>query len=196
MELVSAWIAHYGYLGLFTLLMLGIVGLPIPDETLLTFSGYLVYAKEFSMHLTILTAFAGSICGISISYFLGKSIGFYLLKKYGKYVLITPEKIDSVHRWFLRRGKWALTIGYFIPGVRHLTAYTAGATKLETREFMIYAYSGGLIWSLTFIFIGYSFGKHWRGAIERFQENVLIGTIIVVVLLVAVWFVKNKVVKV
>jgi membrane protein DedA with SNARE-associated domain len=196
MEIIYSWITHYGYFGLFSLLMLGIVGLPIPDETLLTFSGYLIYAKKFSMPFTILSAFLGSVCGITISYMLGRSIGLFLLRKYGRYIFITPEKLDLVHHWFLRKGKWALAIGYFIPGVRHLTAYTAGATKLELREFMMFAYSGGLIWSLTFIFLGYSFGRHWRVAIDRFQENILIGSIVILVLLIAGWFVKKKFVKI
>jgi membrane protein DedA with SNARE-associated domain len=43
MSTIVYWIAHYGYLALFGLLMLGIVGLPVPDETLLTFAGYLVF---------------------------------------------------------------------------------------------------------------------------------------------------------
>jgi membrane protein DedA with SNARE-associated domain len=196
MELISSWIAHYGYFGLFSLLMLGIIGLPVPDETLLTFSGYLVYAKKFSIYSTMLSAFLGSVCGITISYLLGRSIGLFLLRKYGRYLFITPEKLDSVHRWFLKRGKWALVIGYFIPGIRHLTAYTAGATKLEVREFMLYAYTGGLIWSLTFILLGYSFGKHWHTAINRFQENVLIGSIVVLIILIIGWFVRKRFEKV
>ena len=195
MEFISHWIAHYGYFGLFSLLMLGIIGLPIPDETLLTFSGFLVHVHKFSLYPTIFTAFMGSICGITISYLLGRSIGLFLLRKYGKYFFITPEKLDSVHHWFLKRGKWSLMIGYFIPGVRHLTAYTAGATKLELPQFMTFAYSGGLIWSLTFIFLGYSLGKHWEAAINRLQQNVLIGTLILAAIVLIGWYLKKKFVK-
>ncbi len=195
MEIIAHWISHYGYFGLFSLLMLGIIGLPIPDETLLTFSGFLVHIHKFSLYPTILTAFLGSVTGITISYFLGRSIGLYLLRKYGKYLLITPEKLDAVHQWFLKRGKWSLVIGYFIPGVRHLTAYTAGATKLELPKFMTYAYAGGFIWSLTFIFLGYSLGKHWQSAINRLQDNVLIGTIVLFAVLVLGWYMRKRIVK-
>ena len=54
--------------GDFFLLVLGIVGLPVPDETLLTFSGYLVYQGHLSLPLTFLSGFAGSACGITLSY--------------------------------------------------------------------------------------------------------------------------------
>ena len=42
MSHVFAWIAQYGYGAIFVLLMLGVVGLPVPDETLLVYCGYLI----------------------------------------------------------------------------------------------------------------------------------------------------------
>jgi membrane protein DedA with SNARE-associated domain len=45
MEITPYWIRHYGYWGIFSSLLLGIVGVPIPDEWLLTFAGYLVYKE-------------------------------------------------------------------------------------------------------------------------------------------------------
>ncbi len=68
-------IIDYGYPGLFVLLMLGIVGLPVPDETLLAFAGYLVFQGKLSPVPTLLASFLGSACGISLSYFLGASPG-------------------------------------------------------------------------------------------------------------------------
>src|SRR5262249_10845952 len=57
------WVSQFGYPALFSLLMLGIVGLPIPDETLLTFAGYLVFKNELNLIPTLATAFLGSSCG-------------------------------------------------------------------------------------------------------------------------------------
>src|SRR5260370_16420295 len=79
---VLAWIAQYGYLAIFSLLVLGIVGLPVPDETLLTFSGYLVYQGHLSLPLAFLSAFAGSACGITLSYILGRTFGLKLIHRY------------------------------------------------------------------------------------------------------------------
>ena len=71
METLSQWVFHYGYAGIFFLLVLGIVGLPIPDETLLTFAGYLVFRNHLKLTPVYAAAFLGSICGITISYGLG-----------------------------------------------------------------------------------------------------------------------------
>ncbi|HTY37004.1 MAG TPA: VTT domain-containing protein, partial [Bacteroidota bacterium] len=67
-----------------------------------------------------------------------------------------------VNRWFDKIGKWTLTIGYFIPGVRHFTALIAGASQLQYPSFALFAYSGGFVWSLTFITLGYYLGETWR----------------------------------
>ncbi|MDH3505101.1 MAG: hypothetical protein OEM58_11325 [Nitrospirota bacterium] len=71
MESAFSWISEYGYWAFFSLLMLGILGLPIPDETLLMFAGYLVSQGKLTFQPTMATAFLGSVCGISLSYFLG-----------------------------------------------------------------------------------------------------------------------------
>src|ERR1022692_4940960 len=65
---VLAWIAQYGYLAIFSLLVLGIVGLPVPDETLLTFTGYLVFQGHLALPLAFLSGWAGSACGITLSW--------------------------------------------------------------------------------------------------------------------------------
>jgi membrane protein DedA with SNARE-associated domain len=75
MDALLNWIPEYGYPALFLLLMLGIVGLPIPDETLLTFSGYLIFKNQLLWMPTMATAFFGSICGITISYLIGRRLG-------------------------------------------------------------------------------------------------------------------------
>ena len=105
METVLHLISQYGQIAVFCLLVLGIVGLPVPDETLLTFSGYLVYKGHFHYLPTVLVAFAGSVCGITISYLIGRTGGIYLVHKYGRYVHLTSERLDSVHRWFERMGR-------------------------------------------------------------------------------------------
>lgn len=69
------WIERYGYLALFALLMLGIIDLPVPDETLLVFAGYLSFKGELGPEATLATAFLGSTCGISASYAIGRFLG-------------------------------------------------------------------------------------------------------------------------
>src|SRR5215831_324939 len=111
-ETAFEWILQHGYTGIFSLLVLGIVGLPVPDEVLLTFSGYLVFRRTLVFVPTFLSAFLGSSCGITVSYMLGRVLDTYVLIKYGRYFHLTQERLTQVHTWFERRGRWTLLIGY------------------------------------------------------------------------------------
>jgi membrane protein DedA with SNARE-associated domain len=184
---VLAWITQYGYVAIFTLLVFGIVGLPVPDETLLTFTGYLVFKGHLSLPLAFAAALGGSLCGITISYILGRTFGIKLIHRYGKYLRITEHHIDRAHAWFARVGHWGLTFSYFVPGLRHLSAYAAGISQVEGRQFALYAYSGGVVWVATFLTLGYLLGDRWQ-VVERNIEHYFAGITVALVILVAVYF--------
>jgi membrane protein DedA with SNARE-associated domain len=160
-ETLQHWIDLYGYAALYFGLVFGIVGLPVPDESLLALFGYLVSTGRFHFVLTYVVASTGSLTGITVSYWIGRSGGYRLIHKYGPRFHLTEERLDRVHKWFDRIGKWALMVGYFIPGVRHFTALVAGASNVRYPIFAAFAYAGGLVWSLTFITLGFYLGESW-----------------------------------
>lgn len=190
METLHHIILQYGYAGIFGLLMLGIIGLPVPDETLLAFCGYLAHKGELHPVLVVLAAFLGSCSGISVSYLIGRVPGFALLKKYGKYLHLTEERIERVHLWFRKIGRWLLVVGYFIPGFRHLSAIVAGTSKLTYLEFAPFAYAGALLWSTTFVAFGYFFGKEWDHMSDRARHILLIVAGILLALGIAWWLIR------
>src|SRR5258707_15427034 len=172
-EQVLGWITNYGYLAIFSLLVLGIVGLPVPDETLLTLTGVLVHSGHLSLPLAFLAAFSGSACGITISYVLGRTFGLKLIHRYGKYLGIKADHVEKAHVWFRRAGHWSLTFGYFIPGVRHFTAYAVGMSDLEAPQFMLFAYSGAALWASSFIALGYFLGERWESVVNNIHQYLL-----------------------
>lgn len=174
MNSYEEWLTRYGYAGIFLGLVLGIVGLPIPDETLLTLSGYLAFRGDFRLLPTCAVGFFGSACGITISYLLGRVVGLRLDGKLGRWLHLDRKALERVHAWFARGGKWLLLVGYFIPGVRHFTAIVAGSSKLEVPVFALFAYTGALLWSLTFISIGYRFGGEWNRVFHAISDHRLL----------------------
>ena len=112
---LSLWIMHYGSFALLVLLALGIFALPIPDESLLVFAGALIAKDKLSVVPTIMAAYLGAMCGITLSYLVGRIAGIYLIKKYGYWLRITDEKMQRVACTGLNIGKWTLLFGYFYP---------------------------------------------------------------------------------
>lgn len=188
---VLHWITQYGYFAIFSLLVFGIVGLPVPDETLLTFTGYLVFKGHLLLPLAFLSAFGGSACGITLSYVLGRTFGLKLIHRYGRYVRITEEHVNKAHAWFVRVGHWGLTFGYFIPGVRHLTAYAAGMSAVEAPQFCLFAYSGAVLWAASFISLGYFLGERWQ-AVQKNIDHYLVGVTIALVIAAVAYLVWWK----
>jgi membrane protein DedA with SNARE-associated domain len=174
MELITQWVAHYGYAAIFSLLVLGIVGLPVPDEWLLALAGYMVFKDHLLLVPALACAWLGSVCGITISYGIGRSMGLYALHHYGRFFRITPEGVEKTRASYDRYGMWVLFFGYFIPGVRHFTAIVAGTLRIRFRHFSLFAYSGALIWSSVFIGIGYLFGDHWTEVLKQIHRHLVI----------------------
>src|SRR2546427_12857429 len=160
-QAVVQWVTDYGYFGIFFLLIFGIIGLPVPDEWLLVISGYLAFKNVLGFFPTLAVAVLGSAGGLTMSYVLGRTSSGYLLRRYGRWLSIDEEKIRRTQHWFQNLGRWVLVIGPFIPGVRNLMGYIAGATKLRIHIFMRFAYLGAFISSATFVTFGYFVGRHF-----------------------------------
>ncbi len=186
---IIAWMSvhasPWGYLVIFAAMVFGIVGLPVPDETLLTFTGYLIYRGAMHFAIAILAALGGSMCGISFSYWLGRRFGMPLVHRFGPYIHLREDHIAKAHQWFERIGHWALTVGYFIPGIRHVTAFAAGTTDLPRTQFALFAYSGSVLWVGTFLCLGYFLGEQWESVLHYVDRYLLWFTIGGAVLLAA-----------
>ena len=180
---ILEWITEYGYAAIIGLLMLGIVGLPVPDETLLTFTGYLVFRGNLRLPLAFAAALTGSGCGITISYLIGRTFGLKAIHRYGRYVRIREEHVEKAHAWFRRAGHWSLTLGYFMPGVRHLTAFAAGMSALEAPQFALFAYTGAVLWVSAFLSLGYFLGDRWEAVEHNIHHYLVYLTLAGIILL-------------
>ena len=120
---MALWIAHYGYPAIFLLLIGGIVGFPVPDQLLLIISGYLILTGSLSMTPTLIAAVLGSICGITLSYLLGRGSGSYLAKR-----RFAAHRLQNARNCFERFGGSTLVFGYF---VRPVAIAAAGRPRTE-----------------------------------------------------------------
>jgi membrane protein DedA with SNARE-associated domain len=189
---VFDWIVLHGPGALFLLLLLGVVGLPIPDETLLVFCGYLISKGKLNPVETFLAGVAGTWCGISLSYTIGRTFGIGVIHRFGKYLHITEERLAKVNHWFDKIGHWALFVGYFIAGVRHFTAIVAGISRLRFAYFAMYAWSGGVFWVASFLTLGYFLGERWKEVAELVHKYVLEGSLILIVAAAVVYYVRFR----
>jgi membrane protein DedA with SNARE-associated domain len=189
-------ITQYSYLGIFIALGLGVVGLPIPDETMMAYAGFLVFQGKLNYFYTIMVAFMGTSSGITVGYVLGKTLGNPLIKRYSSRMYVNQEDIQDAENFYNRYGEIALFIGYFIPGVRHLTAILAGTSLMPYRTFALFAYTGGLLWTITLVSLGYYLGEKWRH-IYMYSHRFIIPLVLLsaIAFIISVYWNKLKVKK-
>lgn len=174
-------------------MLLIIIGLPIPGELILTFAGYLVSKNDLQLIPSIISSSLGSISGISISFLLGRTFGIRILNKLNHIFHISDKSLYKTKKWLESNGSWLFVFGYYIPGVRHLTAIFAGSTQIKYSKFVSIASVGGFLWSLTFILLGYYTGKKLTNIITQIHTHIFVVTFIILLLLILYFIFRVKI---
>ena len=162
----------------------------MPDDGLLLLSGSLVARGELRLGPTLAAAVLGSIGGMSLSYGLGRWLGERLVFRMGRFVHLDANRLAAARAWYLRRGKYSVFFGYFVPGLRHVAAFLAGSSGLRWPTFAVLGYSGGALWASSMIALGYAFGEEWarssvavhRGMLAVLAVGVAVGAVVLVYL--------------
>lgn len=190
-DTIISYIDQYGYIVLFIYLMLDLIALPLPGQTFMTYVGFLVYQGHLSLGLSIFFATLGSWTGMTITYFIGFKLGLPFLKKYGRYFKIDAERLNKTSKWYGEHGNILLTIGYFLPGIRHFTGYFAGIAQIKFRTFVIFAYSGALVWTTIFIVLGKFLGPQWDKLNSNVKNTILFSALVFAILFIIVFLFKR-----
>ena len=102
------------------------------------------------------------------------------------------ERKSPVGVYLDRIGHWLLTIGYFLPGIRHFTALVAGMSEMKFRSFALFAYPGAVLWITSFLALGYFLGDQWEVVFNHLHQQMTLITVILSVVAVAVWYWKKR----
>jgi membrane protein DedA with SNARE-associated domain len=191
-QYISSVIAHLGYPGVFVFMMLEAMCLPIPSEIVLVFAGFLVAQGRFTLWGAMVAGLAGALTGATIAYAVGRFGGRPLVERWGKWVLLTPQRLDSVERWFGRYGAAAVVICRWITGLRAVVSLPAGLTRMRYSKFLLCTAIGAGAWVVLAVLIGYFVGEEWR-AIVKILERVNRALLIIIVVAAIAAFVGLRV---
>jgi len=151
---------HYGYVAVGLLLFLENIGLPVPGETVLIAASLYAATGRLNIVLVAVIAVVASTAGSSVGYLIGDYGGRPVAEKYGKYVLLTPERLEKTHAFFDRRGWLVVLLGRFVEGVRQAVGIIAGISNMRFREFVVYTFIGAALWVSAWATVGEVAGNH------------------------------------
>jgi membrane protein DedA with SNARE-associated domain len=179
---------HYGYLAVLVLVMIEDFGVPVPGETVLILAAVYAGAGRLNIVLVALLGFLGAVIGDNIGFAIGHFGGRPLVERYGRYVFITPERLDKTTGFFQRHGGKVIVIARFVEGLRQANGIIAGISGLHWARFLAFNALGAALWVAVWCSVGYFSGSHIDSiynAATRYDTYLAIGVGVVVLAWIA-----------
>jgi membrane protein DedA with SNARE-associated domain len=140
------WVEMGGYLGIFVLMAMESSIIPVPSEVVMAPAAFWAAQGRMNFWGVVLAGTLGSYAGSLISYWAALWLGHPFLEKYGKYFLISHEKLQAAKKWILQFGTLGVFICRFLPVVRHLVSLPAGICRMPLGSFSLATIIGAGIW--------------------------------------------------
>jgi len=200
-ELIGHWmissISSWGYGAVFLLMCLESALVPIPSEVTMPFAGFLVGLGKLNFWLVVLVGSLANLSGSLLAYALGywgqEKFVRQLIKKYGKYLLITYEEVATAERWFRQKGELIAFGSRLLPVVRTFISLPAGFAQMNPLKFSVYTFLGAFLWSAVLTSLGVLLGENWRLLEVYFKKfDVLILALGFSLVIFYVWFKLRK----
>lgn len=151
---------QYGYLAVVALVMLEDFGVPVPGETVLILAAVYAGAGRLNVGLVWLLGFLGAITGDNIGFAIGHFGGRRLAERFGRYVLLTPERLDKATGFFQRHGGKVVVVARFIEGLRQANGIIAGISGMHWASFLAFNALGAALWVSVWTAVGYFSGNN------------------------------------
>lgn len=192
MEHIQYLIQHYGYFGVFFILLLEMIGIPFPAETTLTILGFAWEKGTFSLPWLLLIASAGNITGSMIAYALGQKFGRPIVVRFGKYAGITNEKFNKLEGKFQKYGDWIVLFSKFIAGIRVLVPYLSGINRMPLIRFAVFNVVSAILWTSAFVLLGRYIEMAWNRYYQAIHQFLLPGIILAIIIIGFYVFMKRR----
>ncbi len=157
---VVSTVESWGYAGIFVSMFLESSFFPFPSEIVMIPAGYLAFQGKMQLSAAIITGAAGSLLGALFNYFLALKFGRAFLLRYGKYLLLKPESLEKLERFFAKHGEISTFNGRLIPGIRQYISMPAGLARMPLGRFSFYTILGAGIWVSVLALLGYYLGAN------------------------------------
>lgn len=180
-DLLTGVIGDYGLYAVFLLMLIDAV-LPAASEPVMVYSGA-VAAGAFAGQEVVLfgaeipegvwayiaMASAGTI-GYTLGAIGGWAIGYYggrpYLERHGRWLHLSPEKLDRAERWFDRWDEWTAFLGRLTPVARSFVSIPGGVFHTPLPIYSLLTLLGSAIWCFALAAVGWAMGANW----ERFHH--------------------------
>jgi len=154
LETWFSWVLTGGYTGIIVLMAMESSIFPVPSEIVIPPAAFLAAQGKLSFTGVVLAGTFGSYLGSAITYWASRLIGRPLIVKYGRFVLLTPQKLERAERWLARYEAGGIFFARLLPVVRHLISIPAGIVRMNFGLFSLMTITGSAIWCYILAYLG------------------------------------------
>ena len=165
-------IGHWGYLAIFVLVILGNMGVPLPEETVLILAGYLVWEGDLRLPIVLVIGFLSAVVGDNIGYRIGRQFGQAAIERYALWVLGSSRRLERMRGFVTRYGPTGVFVARFLPGLRFMAGPLAGATGLPPLRFFVANVCGAALYVPLSVGLGYAVGYGLGDYVSRLERAV------------------------
>jgi membrane protein DedA with SNARE-associated domain len=170
---VQSFIANYGYLAVFVLMLAESACIPIPSELIMLFGGALaagaVAGTRLDLAAVIAAGVAGNLAGSYLAYAVGRYGGQAALHRWGRRIRLREHDLDKATAWFAKYGPAAVGFGRLLPVVRTFISLPAGLARMNRTRFVAYTVIGCIPWTAALAWAGYAVGGRWQQVADDFH---------------------------
>lgn len=194
-DVITSWIAKYGYPSVFAVALLENLFPPIPSELVFPLIGLSAQTNDLgiagAIEMAIIGA-VGSTVGAIMIYYIALKIGLPTITRIGKrYHLISESDIKKTEKWFAQHGELAVFLGRMAPGIRELISIPAGIAEMNIVRFTFFTFIGSCVWSLLLTLVGFFIGDAWIRFYGDYSQVFDILGVMLIIVIVAIVIIRH-----
>ena len=201
LETWFGWVLTGGYTGIIVLMAMESSIFPVPSEVVIPPAAFLAAQGKLSFAGVVLAGMLGSYLGSAMTYWASRLIGRPLIVKYGRFVLLSPKKLERAEDWLARYEAGGVFFARLLPVVRHLISIPAGIVRMNFGLFSFVTIAGSALWCLILAYLG---DKAYRiepelltspEAVVRFIHGQSRGILLLIILFAALYLLTLRLMK-
>jgi membrane protein DedA with SNARE-associated domain len=186
---------QYGYLAIVAFVLLEDFGIPVPGETVLVAGAVYAGSGRLNVVLVGLLAVGAAVVGDNIGFAIGHFGGRRLVERFGRYIFLTPDRLDRTTAFFERHGGKIVVVARFIEGLRQANGIIAGISGMHWARFLVFNVIGAALWVAVWTSIGYFSGSHITAIYDtatKYQLYFAIAVALGLVALIVRWRLRRR----
>lgn len=188
--LVLGLVHDYGYAGVFVVMVLGNLAMPVGTEVVMPIAGAAAGSGHLSSWLLVgAVGTIGEVVGGLLLYTVGYYAGEPVVHRFGKRAV---HELERVHAYYERHGRKTVFLCRFIPFVRGIASLPPGISRMQKRYFIVYHTLGSAIFCFGLAFLGFSLGKHFTEMLPLIRRFSLVLIAVAVVAIAALLWTRRR----